>query len=158
MSEVCAPRYLAGLMSTHRHLRSRHLCQRPLQGVEAYHLRTCRYGSWLAGTPAGCQAGIAPYIHIYIHLQSLIGCFLTCRSGDGGNDSSDHCCPHSVRHVQEHLQAGCNPECHANGEIRWEQWGLDSKISVNNSQLNDLRQVLQNSAAPAFDSTDCNVM
>ena len=30
MSEVFAPRYLAGLVSTHRWLRNRHLCQTPL--------------------------------------------------------------------------------------------------------------------------------
>ena len=35
MSEVFAPRYLAGLMSTYGYLRSRHLCQTPLNGGEA---------------------------------------------------------------------------------------------------------------------------
>ena len=40
MSEVFAPRYLAGLVSTHGYLRSRHLCQTPLNGVEAYPVRT----------------------------------------------------------------------------------------------------------------------
>ena len=40
MSEVCAPRYLAGLMSTHGELRSRHLCQMPLKGGGADPVRT----------------------------------------------------------------------------------------------------------------------
>ena len=40
MSEVFAPRYLAGLVSTHGQLRSRHLCQTPLNGGEAYPVRT----------------------------------------------------------------------------------------------------------------------
>ena len=40
MSEVFAPRYLAGLVSTHGWLRSRHLCQTPLNGGEAYPVRT----------------------------------------------------------------------------------------------------------------------
>ena len=40
MSEVFAPRYLAGLVSTHGYLRSRHLCQTPLNGGEAYPVRT----------------------------------------------------------------------------------------------------------------------
>ena len=36
MSEVCAPRYLAGLGLT---LRRRHLCQKPLKGGDAYPMR-----------------------------------------------------------------------------------------------------------------------
>ena len=40
MSEVFAPRYLAGLVSTHGHLRSQHLCQTPFYGGEAYPVRT----------------------------------------------------------------------------------------------------------------------
>ena len=54
MSEVCAPRYLAGLVSTHGQLRSRHLCQTPLNG---WMLNRC---------VPGCQAGIAPYMHAYM--------------------------------------------------------------------------------------------
>ena len=54
MSEVCAPRYLAGLVST---TRSRHLCQKPLKGVR------------LTPCVPGCQAGIALYIHTYILMQ-----------------------------------------------------------------------------------------
>ena len=40
MSEVFAPRYLAGLVSTHGELRSRHLCQTPFKGGEAYPVHT----------------------------------------------------------------------------------------------------------------------
>ena len=40
MSEVSAPRYFAGLVSIHAQLRSRHLCQTPLYGGEAYPVRT----------------------------------------------------------------------------------------------------------------------
>ena len=40
MSKVLAPRYLAGLVSTHGYLRSRHLCQTLLNGSEAYPART----------------------------------------------------------------------------------------------------------------------
>ena len=35
-SEGSAPKYLAGLMSTHGYLRSLHSCQTPLDGGEAY--------------------------------------------------------------------------------------------------------------------------
>ena len=47
MSEVCAPRYLAGLVSTHGQLRSPHLCRTPLHVGEAYPVRTW-LSSWVA--------------------------------------------------------------------------------------------------------------
>ena len=50
MSDVCAPRYLAGLVSTQEKLRSPHLCQVPLNGGEAYPV------------VPGCQAGTALYM------------------------------------------------------------------------------------------------
>ena len=40
MSEVCAPRYLAGLSCTHEYLRSERLCQTPLNRGDAYPVRT----------------------------------------------------------------------------------------------------------------------
>ena len=40
MCEVFAPIYLAGLVSTHGQLRSRHLCQTPLKGGEVHPVRT----------------------------------------------------------------------------------------------------------------------
>ena len=40
MSEVCALRYSAGLVSTYGNLRRQHLCQTPSCGGEAYPLPT----------------------------------------------------------------------------------------------------------------------
>ena len=40
MGEVCTPKYLADLVPTHGWLRSQHLCQMPLDGGEAYPVRT----------------------------------------------------------------------------------------------------------------------
>ena len=59
MSEVFkfAPRYLAGLVSTHRWMRSRHLCQTPLNGGEAYPVRT-----WLLSWTRAIQIQNIPAI------------------------------------------------------------------------------------------------
>ena len=54
MSEVCTPRYLAGFVSTHGELRSRHLCQTPLNGGGAYPVHT-----WMSSWSRA--------IHTYIH-------------------------------------------------------------------------------------------
>ena len=40
MGEVFAPKYLAGLMSAHGYLRSRHFCQTPVYRGEAYPVST----------------------------------------------------------------------------------------------------------------------
>ena len=46
-------RYLAGLVSTHGKLRSRQLCQTPLNRGEAYHVRTW-LSSWSCAIHEAC--------------------------------------------------------------------------------------------------------
>ena len=64
MRGVCAPRSLAGLMSTHGYLRSRHLCRMPLNGSER--LTPCL---------PGCQIEIALYIHTYTLTSCCVQAF-----------------------------------------------------------------------------------
>ena len=62
---MCAPRYLAGLMTTQGSLTSRQLCQMPLNGGEAYPVRT-----WLSSWNRS--------IHIYVHLDPVLGLDCCC--------------------------------------------------------------------------------
>ena len=66
MSEVRTPRYLAGLVPTHGCLRSRRLCQMPLNGGEAYPVRT-----WLS-------------CYTYRHTKSVLASLCSCGQHSGG--------------------------------------------------------------------------
>ena len=67
MSEVFAPRYLAGLVSTHGKLRSWHSSQTPLNGGEAYRLRT-----WLSSWNRAIQIQIQNTLAMSPSLQVCV--------------------------------------------------------------------------------------